>query len=87
MSKKIDKLAATPGASGVDYFGVRVDIFVLRVVAISVIGLVFAIASCKISQNRIIVLHRLDLFFAAGTFSFSMFYILNRVNLRKTFGF
>lgn len=56
VQKKLDKLAATPGASGVDYLGVGVDILVLGVVAISIIGLVFAIASCKITQNRVMTI-------------------------------
>ncbi len=52
VQRNLDKLAATPGASGVDYLGVGVFNLVLGVIAISIIGLVFAIVSCKISRNR-----------------------------------
>ena len=53
VQKNLDKLAATPGASGVDYLGVGIDVVVFGVFAISIIGFVTAIISCKISQNRV----------------------------------
>lgn len=55
VQKNLDTLAATPGASGVDYLGVGADVLVLVlwVIAISIIGFIFSIISCKISQNRV----------------------------------
>ena len=53
VQKNLDKLAATPGASGVDYLGVGADVLVFGVIAISIIGFIFSIISCKISQNRV----------------------------------
>ena len=56
VQRELDRLAATPGASGVDYWGIGADILalVLWVVAISIIGLAFAITCCKMSQSRVI---------------------------------
>ncbi len=53
VHRSLDKLAATPSASGVDYLGVGADILVLGVIVISIFGFVFSIISCKISRNRV----------------------------------
>ncbi len=53
VQKELDRLAATPGVSGVDYLGVGMDILLLGIAMISVIGLILAIVSYKLAQNRV----------------------------------
>lgn len=53
IKSAFDKLAATPGASGVDYWGVGADIYILFVIAFSIIGIILSIISCKIAFNRV----------------------------------
>ncbi len=73
VQKNLDKLAATPGASGVDYLGVGVDVFVFGVIAISIIGFIFSIISCKISQNRIMSIMS---YIALACFSLPILFLL-----------
>ena len=73
VQKNLDKLAATPGASGVDYLGVGADVLVFGVIAISIIGFIFSIISCKISQNRIMSIMS---YIALACFSLPILFLL-----------
>ena len=73
VQKNLDKLAATPGASGVDYLGVGADVLVFGVIAISIFGFIFSIISCKISQNRVISIMS---YIALACFSLPILFLL-----------
>ncbi len=76
VQKNLDKLAATPGASGVDYLGVGADVLVFGVIAISILGFIFSIISiisCKISQNRVMSIMS---YIALACFSLPILFLL-----------
>lgn len=53
VKSELDRLASTPGASGVDYWGVGWDILILGIIGISILGFLFSLISWRISKNRI----------------------------------
>lgn len=76
VKNELDRLAATPGASGVDYWGVGWDILILGILAISIFGLILSLVSWRISQNRVIRIISFVLFAMFGLVISSILFFL-----------
>ncbi len=77
VQRELDRLASTPGVSGVDYLGVGIDILILGVIAISAVGLLLAIVSYKLAQHRAIRMTSLValVLFALAVFPFFFLWV------------
>ena len=52
VKRNYDRLAATPGASGVDYLGTGEDFLFIGIFVISAVGLIVSCVSAKIAHHR-----------------------------------